>query len=718
MKSYRLLFLAFIQVHLVFGQDNATIKTGLPTILPPSPTVAALMKFEEVPVSNYTGVPDISIPLFNTPTLSKDINLDISLKYHISGIAADERASDVGLGWSLFAGGTISRTVRGLPDEFLKITGGNSDVYGTGKYGIYENYTTINIPSSNYYSVLNYIQNGTSSSNDQYKIDEFLWESYQNNKYDSEHDLWQFNFMGYSGRFYIKKNDNNQLEVVPLDDNRLKIVNMYAPDPYNTTNLFIPIGFTVYDEKGYKYIFDVIEESNSSTSTSSDWGGTLPPQNSYATNQMNYNSAFHLSQVYDNNNKLLITLQYNEAYLESTVDKSYTINQHSTLPIDVDIMQVTGGGFCPEGGIANLKKLEPYSSSVVNLRITKTKKIKEIIVNGIAKINFKYNVGREDYNITSNDNSPILNEINISNINDVLIKKYTLEQIYSDVIGKRLMLSKINEFNDDLSISIPYEFFYRNNESHIGYSILKDYWGYFNLVSNCRLVNIKDKDVSPEFSTTDILQKIKYPTGGCTIFDFESNQYSYIGDQPIQNYDENKNNYIHTLENHFSFTYNNTITTINHIAPISEPLHYSATKDQYVVFKPSIYGNTNDRGFKLKKVKNGIETYVTLNCDSSSGCCIDYVLEAGAMYSLSMFWLNPLNEGTESIDVDYSEKKETILQYLYGGGNRIKRIGYFKEDEPQDFYTNNLLDNNQIIQADREKLYDYNFFGESNHSSG
>ena len=117
-----------------FGQ-NPEIKSSLPTIIPPSPTVSALMKFEEVAVSYYTGVPDISIPLFSSATLSKDINLDISLKYHSNGVRADETASDVGLGWSLIAGGTISRTVRGLPDEVLEYPTGLDS--GMGRIGIY-----------------------------------------------------------------------------------------------------------------------------------------------------------------------------------------------------------------------------------------------------------------------------------------------------------------------------------------------------------------------------------------------------------------------------------------------------------------------------------------------------------------------------------------------------------------------------------------------------
>jgi len=110
--------------------QNPEIKSEMPTILPPSPTAAALMKFEEVPVDNYTGTPDISIPIFSTPTRSKDIGLDISLKYHPASAAASETASDAGLGWSLFVGGTVSRTVRGIPDEYLVI-GKKSGIYRT-----------------------------------------------------------------------------------------------------------------------------------------------------------------------------------------------------------------------------------------------------------------------------------------------------------------------------------------------------------------------------------------------------------------------------------------------------------------------------------------------------------------------------------------------------------------------------------------------------------
>lgn len=74
------------------------------------------MKFEETPVSNYNGIPDISIPIYG---VEGNLNFDISLKYHPLSIKHNEVAGDTGLGWSLFAGGTISRTIRGgYPDDY------------------------------------------------------------------------------------------------------------------------------------------------------------------------------------------------------------------------------------------------------------------------------------------------------------------------------------------------------------------------------------------------------------------------------------------------------------------------------------------------------------------------------------------------------------------------------------------------------------------------
>jgi len=96
--------------------NQPSVSTDMVSILTPSPNAASLGKFLEVPVGEYTGVPNVGIPMWQIK--DGDISLDISLSYHAGGIKVDDIASWVGAGWSLNAGGTISRVVRGLPDSY------------------------------------------------------------------------------------------------------------------------------------------------------------------------------------------------------------------------------------------------------------------------------------------------------------------------------------------------------------------------------------------------------------------------------------------------------------------------------------------------------------------------------------------------------------------------------------------------------------------------
>lgn len=86
----------------------------LPKILPPSPEAANAFKFSEIPVSLYTGLPNIDIPLFEIE--SGGVTIPISISYHARGIQVAEIASRVGLGWTLNAGGMISKQVRDRDD--------------------------------------------------------------------------------------------------------------------------------------------------------------------------------------------------------------------------------------------------------------------------------------------------------------------------------------------------------------------------------------------------------------------------------------------------------------------------------------------------------------------------------------------------------------------------------------------------------------------------
>ncbi|AKD02128.1 RHS repeat domain-containing protein [Pontibacter korlensis] len=98
---------------LLIGQSHAQTVPNVVNVK--TPEVSALNRFVETPVSTFTGVPNISIPLYEISI--KDVTVPISLNYHAGGIRVDQEATWVGLGWSLSYGGQVTRVVKGEPDE-------------------------------------------------------------------------------------------------------------------------------------------------------------------------------------------------------------------------------------------------------------------------------------------------------------------------------------------------------------------------------------------------------------------------------------------------------------------------------------------------------------------------------------------------------------------------------------------------------------------------
>ncbi|MGI9651091.1 hypothetical protein [Chryseobacterium sp. RLHN22] len=322
MKKNIIIIKTLCLMNILSAQSQTpTIDIGTPQIVPPSPSVSSLMKFEEVPVNNYTGIPDISLPLINVPTSSKDFSIDVSLKYHASSTAVSEIASDVGLGWNLFAGGTISRTIRGLADEVFKLDGSTEP----GNVGIYHN-TNVNYHHNYYYDkIANLSQFAYNQPNE---ANRYYWDTVKRGKFDTEHDLWQFNFMGHTGRFYIKKNAQGLLQVVPLSDHRLKIINHYSAV---NNNPYVPSGFTIYDEKGYRFEFNIKEVSNGMTATRTS---DIANSNDVFSPQEEYISAFQLSSVYDNNGNQILGFEYETQYKEGYSKATYTKRYYSDLQIE------------------------------------------------------------------------------------------------------------------------------------------------------------------------------------------------------------------------------------------------------------------------------------------------------------------------------------------------------------------------------------------------
>jgi hypothetical protein len=58
-----------------------------------------------MPVSEYTGIPNISVPLFEVE--EDGVKFPLMLSYHAGGIKVNQDASWVGLGWDLYLGSIV-----------------------------------------------------------------------------------------------------------------------------------------------------------------------------------------------------------------------------------------------------------------------------------------------------------------------------------------------------------------------------------------------------------------------------------------------------------------------------------------------------------------------------------------------------------------------------------------------------------------------------------
>ena len=115
-------FVLFSALACLFNTTHGqAYKPSYENLTPVSPAAFQFLKYTEMPVSEYTGIPNISIPLY-------EINVDgvaipISLSYHAGGIRVSEEASWVGLGWDLTFGSVVQTVYDGDDYGIDPITG-------------------------------------------------------------------------------------------------------------------------------------------------------------------------------------------------------------------------------------------------------------------------------------------------------------------------------------------------------------------------------------------------------------------------------------------------------------------------------------------------------------------------------------------------------------------------------------------------------------------
>ncbi len=495
----------------VFGQESFP---GLDNIIPPSPDAGALMKGVSVPVSYYTGIPSVSIPLWTMK--GRKLSIPISLSYHASGIKVEEIAGWTGLGWSLNAGGAISRTVRGVPDDkplgFLTLHGNlipeiQTDPDALGRW---------EIPGEDENAKIEYLKR------------------IARNLRDGEPDIFQFNFNGRSGKFYFNVNG----EVILLSKENLKIIFVKDADG-------LIYSWQIVDEGGTIYTFG----------TSAAIERTAPAN---ATDQPGeyYTSTWFLQSVKSPNEEDLFWFEY-EDYSKAV---KYSVPQRKISgndPVWEDMfkyqLQFVEG--------KHLKKIT-YPGGQVNLSSEKIYAYPGGEIRGLTEIKIKDR--RTGFLIkTFRFNYSFFPSVGCGTQRDYLPP------------CRRLRLDKIREIpGEGEEKKPPYMFFYDETPLPPRGSFSRDHWGFYNGAKNDYLVpavtvwntpavkqpgsfktwnemvsfadltdvhlNLPDvnegiwefsgadREPDPSVNQAGMLKKIVYPTGGSTILEYESHDFGYL----------------------------------------------------------------------------------------------------------------------------------------------------------------------------------------------
>ncbi|MGC3945451.1 MAG: SpvB/TcaC N-terminal domain-containing protein [Chryseolinea sp.] len=167
MRSFKFALQTFFIVFSSVAIAQQTIVERSENMLPPAPTAAELGKYGLLPIGLATGTASVNIPIYTYAT--KNLSLPLSLSYSSNGIKVDQVATWVGLGWSLNAGGVVTKIVRDQPDE------ANPEPY----------------PAQIGASTVEGIR--------------YLEKADPVNGFDSEQDLYSFNFMGHTGKFMYSR---------------------------------------------------------------------------------------------------------------------------------------------------------------------------------------------------------------------------------------------------------------------------------------------------------------------------------------------------------------------------------------------------------------------------------------------------------------------------------------------------------------------------------
>lgn len=474
----------------------------------PSPTAASLGKFGDVQVGLHTGAANFQVPL--TTAQGRRLSVPVGLSYHASGVRVASIPGWVGAGWSLNAGGVVTRTVRGVPDDDP-----SAGYLVTADSTVYD---------STSWNILRGAEGGE-------RRHELVRQAYDRDV-DLQPDVYTYNVGGQSGQFILYKDDSGNVKARTRNGSNVKI----EPGPIGRNlDLYTNLGgnssvygfesFTITTPNGTVYEFGKVDGT---LGHAIEFGGKGITGSTCETDCA-WPTSWFLKRISDVDGADVITFTY-----DTQASYSYSLRPHverrDRLP------DINGDDGCI--AFKNVAGLE-HATAVNRVEARYVSKI--VSARNVVKFHASPRVGHAMPDEMKLDSVEVFNRGSQGTIHD-----RTLHLKY--VPGGRLMLSSVHTYgragamnassNTEREVTPPYEFTYYGTDLPPFDSPNVDHWGYYNAAGNdpydvpkARFLDVgtgewvtlpgNDREPNLNAARKGALRTITYPTGGSSTVTYE-----------------------------------------------------------------------------------------------------------------------------------------------------------------------------------------------------
>lgn len=530
-----------------------------------TPNASEMFRMNANEVNFFTGTPQVVIPLESFEV--DNFKLNIALNYNTGGIRVSQNSNSVGLGWYLMAGGSISRQIKGQPDETYRHIDPTQPV--NEKKGWF--HSDVNIRDLNLWNYQNMPTRGNMprSADFRAKFDPLFLTGGEYNAYkkdDTEPDIFEFNFNGKSGKF-IFDNVNGVVSIHQVPWTGLKIEYVIEEQIQSGKKYNDFKSFTITDIDNTKYFFEAHETTNQvfnavdvafvmvRESDDPDIGNAYGWDKAGGTVINHDRTSWFLTKVITSNGKV-VTFEYEDEMIN---------------------MQ-------PEGMQARGRHFKTYRSQSEEFYVVRDQSV-TILLKRLSKIRLPEAtiefVAEAAKPQTDHNRGRAIKEMNIYRPLELLspIKKIGLEYGFSTSDGiesatqnkkgnyRRMILTEIKRYYSPTNLSRyqSYKLYY--DLQNFGNSNLKlphnnsyavDQWGFYNGANqnismipkmyiypsipgseSFRVEKLNqytgaeyifegaDRTPNEVYMGVGMLNKIIYPTGGSVNYEYEPNEYMY-----------------------------------------------------------------------------------------------------------------------------------------------------------------------------------------------